>query len=77
MFSEFKSIANILVLDTLYKYLRSQNNKLFYLFNDQLDYILAYYFTKSETTKRNIDRFFINLLMKLITKKLLYRNRDK
>lgn len=73
--SEFS--ANTPVLDTQYKYLGSQNNNLFYLFNDQLNYALTYYFAESETTKSNVDKFLINSLMKPIIKKLLYYNADK
>ena len=73
--SEFS--AGTLVLDTRYKHPRSQNNNLFYLFNGQLDYALAYYFVDLEITKHNIDKFFTNPLIKPITKDLLYCNVDE
>ena len=75
-FSKSKFLIGIPVSDTQYKHFKSQNNNLFYLFNNQLDYVLAYYFAELETTKCNINRFLTNLLMKLITKKLLYCNAD-
>ena len=77
MFSKSEFLAGIPVLDTRYEHSGSQNNNPFYPFNGQLDYALAYYFADSETTKRNIDKFFTNLLMKPITKNLLYCNVDK
>ena len=60
-----------------YTYSGSQNINLFNSFNGQLDYALTYYFVDSETTKCNIDKFLINLLIKPITKNLLYYNADK
>ena len=76
-FSESEFPAGTPVSDTQYKHPKSQNNNLFYAFNDQLDYTLAYYFSESETTKRNVDKFLTNLLMKPITKKLSYCNADE
>lgn len=49
----------------------------FYLFNNQLDYILTYNFADSMTTKGNVDRFLSNLLIVLLNKKLSYQNADK
>ena len=76
-FNESKFPAGTPVSDTQYKHPGSQNNNPFYLFNDQLDYALAHYFAESETTKRNVDRFLTNPLMKPITKKLPYHNADE
>lgn len=45
----------ISVLDIRYGHLRNQNNNPLYLFNDQLNYVLTYYFAKSETIKCNIS----------------------
>ena len=56
-FNEQKFSTIILVSDIKYDYPESQNNNPFYLFNDQLDYALAYYFAEPETTKSNIDKF--------------------
>ena len=64
-------------MDTRYERLGSSNNNLFYPFNDQFDYILANYFGKLDTTKRNIDKFLYNPLMKPIVKKLSYWNTNK
>lgn len=41
------------VLEIKYHHLSSQNNNLFYLFNNQLDYTLINYIGKSETIKDN------------------------
>lgn len=67
-----KSISNM-----KYHHLRSQNNNLFYLFNDQLDYTLVYFFVDFETTKDNINGFLSNLLMAPFNEKLFYQNADK
>ena len=76
-FSKSEFLASTPVSDTRYKHPESQNNNPFYFFNYQLDYVLAHYFAESETTKRNVDRFLTNPLMKPITKKLSYCNVDK
>ncbi len=76
-FSESEFSIGTPVSDTRYVHPGSQNSNLFYPFNYQLDYILAHYFSESETTKHNVDKFLSNLLMKLITKKLLYCNIDE
>ena len=76
-FSESEFLAGTPVLDTKYKHPRSQNNNPFYSFNGQLDYALAYYFANLEITKRNVDKFLTNLLMKPITKNLSYCNADE
>ena len=77
MFSESKFPASTLISNIRYKQPRSQNNNSFYPFNGQLDYILVHYFAHSETTKLNVDEFFINLLMKPMTKDLPYCNADE
>lgn len=46
IFSEFEFPISISVLKTRYKHLRSQNNNMFYLFSNQLDYTLVYYFAE-------------------------------
>lgn len=55
----------------------SQNNNLFYLSNNQLDYTPANNFVESITTKGNINKFLSNPLIVSLTNKLLYRNTDK
>lgn len=77
IFSNSKFLASISVSDTKYKQPRFSNNNLFNFFNYQLDYTLAHYFAESETTKRNVDKFLINLLIKRIIKKLSYYNIDE
>ena len=71
-FPTSKPVSNI-----KYPHLGFQNNNLFHLFNDQLNYILATYFAESETTKGNVDRFVSNPLMAPLTMKLSYQNDDK
>ncbi len=72
-FSEQEFPASIPISNIKYHHLDSQNDNLFYPFNDQLDYALATYFIESETTKGNIDRFLSNLLMAPLS----YRHIDK
>lgn len=67
-----KSISNI-----KYFYPSSQNNNLFHLFNDQLDYILATYFAKSKTIKGNVNKFHSNRLIVPLIEKLFYGDIDK
>lgn len=76
-FRESKFLAGTSVLDTRFKHLKSQNNNPFDLFNNQDNYALAYYFTNSETIKRNVNKFFTNFLIKFITKNLLYHIANK
>lgn len=77
IFSKSEFQTSILVLNTRYIYLKSENNNLVDPFNDKLDYILAYWFAELETIKCNIDKFLTNLLVKPIIKMLLYCNIDK
>ena len=76
-FSEQEFPVGKPVLNIKYHHPDSQNNNLFYLFNDQLDYTLANYFAESEIIKSNIDRFLSNSLMFPFTEKLSYQNVDK
>lgn len=72
IFSKSQFSAGTLILNTRYKHPGNQNNNLFYPFNDQVNYALAHYFPDSKTTKQNVYKFFTNLLIKSITKNLLY-----
>lgn len=74
MFAKSEFSISISVLDTRYKYCRSQNTISFYSFDHGLDDVLANYFTELKTTKHNIDNFLFNLLIKLNIKTLLYCN---
>ena len=67
----------ILVSNIKYNHLglKYQNN--FYPFNNQLNYTLAHYFAKSETTKGNVNKFLSDPLMTLLIKKLSYKNFDE
>lgn len=65
------------VLDIKYYYSDSQNNNPHYLFNDQLDYVLANYFGESETKKSNINIFLSHSLIVLLLQKLSYQNAYK
>ena len=76
-FGEQEFPAGTLVSNIKYDHLGLQNDNLFYLFYNQLDYVLAHYFTESETTKGNVDKFLFNLLMVLLTGKLSYQNTNK
>ena len=73
-FSHQKFLAGKPISDIKYKYLRSQNNHTFYLFNNQLDYLQAQYFAKFEITKGNIGRFLFDLFIVLLIIKLFYQN---
>ena len=69
--------AGIPVSDVKYSHLRFKHQNSFYLFNDQFDYALSYYFAKLETTKGNVNNFLSDPLMTLLTKKLSYKNVNK
>lgn len=69
--------AGTSILAIRYNYTGSQNNNLFYLIDNQLDYVLAYYFAELKTMKRNLVMFFTNLLIKPIIKKISYCNTNK
>ena len=71
-FSEQEFLIGTLVSNIKYDHPRSQNDNLFYLFHNQLDYILAHFFAESETIKDNVDKFFSDLLMAPLTEKLCY-----
>lgn len=77
MFGETEFAAGTPISDIKYKYSKCQIKNLFYLFDNQLEYVLAHYFAKSENIKCNIDIFFYNLLIKPIIKNLSYYNADK
>ena len=55
-FPTCKPISNI-----IYNHLESEIDNLFYLFNNQLDYIQAHYFAKLEIMIGNIDKFLSDL----------------
>lgn len=76
-FSKSQFSAGTQILDTRYGYPKNWNNNLFFLFIDQLNYAWSYYFVELETIKSKIDKFFSNLFMKSITKKLIYFYIDK
>ena len=76
-FSEQELPTGTPVSNIKYDHLESKDNNLFYLFHNQLDYTLAYYFAKSENTKGNVNKFLSNQLMVPLTKKLSYQNTDK
>lgn len=59
IFIESKFPISITILNIRYKNSRCQKNNLFYIFIDQLDYALVHYFAESETTKCNINKFFL------------------
>lgn len=56
------------ISDIKYKYLGYQYDIIIYLFDNEVDYALIYYFVESKITKDNIDKFLSNPLMKSIMK---------
>lgn len=57
--NESKFLVGIPILDIRYEYFKSQNNNPFHLLHDQKNYILADCFIESETTKCNINKFYL------------------
>ena len=76
-FSEQKFPTGTPVSNIKFDYPGSQNDNLFYPFYNHLDYALAHYFAKSETTKGNTNKSLSNPLMTLLTEKPSYQNPDK
>ena len=76
-FSDQEFATNISVSNIKYNHSGFQNNNLFYLFHDQLDYGLAKYFAEFKTTTSNIKTFLSEPLMALLTEKLSYQNANK
>lgn len=76
-FTENEFCAGISISHIKYNYPSLKHQNSCYLFNNQLDYALGYYFTESKTIKDNINKFFSNLLMTSFTKKLSYKNADE
>ncbi len=76
-FNDQEFAAGTPVSNIKYNYPGFQNNNLFHLFHDQLDYGQAKYFAESETIKSNVDKFLSDPLMALLTEKLSYRNADE
>lgn len=76
-FNEQKFPAGKFVSDIKYYCPGFENNNSFYLFNDQLDYLLADYFAESKTLKGNINKFLFNLLITSLIKNLSYQNINK
>lgn len=77
IFIEIKFSTNTSILVVKYNYLGLKYKNSFYLFKNQLNYVLGYYFAKLETTKGNINIFLFNLFIALLTKKLFYKNANK
>lgn len=69
-FSSHKFLIKIKISDIKYRHLGSKHTSSFYLFNDQLNYTMAYYFARLETIKGNMNEFLTNLLMAFFTEKL-------
>lgn len=72
MFNKFKFLIDIFISDIRYKSFKSQNSNLFYLFNNQHNYILAHYFIYLKTIKHNNDKFITYLLIKPTIKYRLF-----
>lgn len=76
-FNSHEFSIGTLISDQRYNHLESKPKNTFHPFNNQLDYILAHYFAKLETTKSNINKFLTDPLIVSLTKKLSYKNADK
>ncbi len=76
-FSDQEFATGISISNLKYNHPEFQTNNPLYPFHDQLDYGLAKYFTESETTKSNVNKFLSEPLMALLTEKLSYWNVDK
>ena len=76
-FSDQEFAVETPVSHNKYNHSGFQNNNLFYLFHDQLNYGLAKYFAESETTKSNVNKFLSESLIALLTEKLSYQTADK
>ena len=68
---------SISISNKKYKHSGSKYKNSFYSFNDELDYGLAHYFAKLETTKGNMNKFLTDFLMTSLIKKLFYKYDDK
>ena len=75
--SSYKFSTGTPISDKEYKHPKFKHKNSFYPFNNQLDYSLAQYFAKLETTKNNINEILTDLLMAPLTKKLSYKNVNK
>lgn len=76
-FNSHKFPTDTPIFDKKYKHLKSKYKNSFYPFHNLLHYGLAFYFTKPETTKGNINSFLTDLLMAPPTKKLCYKNANE
>ena len=76
-FTRNKFPTDILVSDIKYNHPRLKHQNSFYIFKDQLDYVLAHYFAESKTTKSNVNKFLSDLLIITLIKKLSYKNVDE
>lgn len=76
-FNSHEFPAGTFISDKKYKHPESKHKNIFYPFNNQLDYALAHYFTKSKTTKGNVNKFLTNPLIAPLTKNLSYKNAIK
>lgn len=76
-FSKAEHQAGIPISDIKYRHSSYQDDNVFYPFDNEVDYALAHWFAISKTTKRNMDKFLTNSLMKFIIKQLSYRNINK
>ena len=71
-FSNQEFAAGTPVSNIQYNDLGFQNNNLFYLCHNQLDYGLVKYFVESKTTKNNVEMFLSKPLIAPLTEKLSY-----
>ena len=66
-FSDQEFAAGIFISNIKYNHPRFENDYIFYLFHDQLNYGLVKYFAESKTTKSNVDKFLSEPLMAPLT----------
>ncbi len=71
-FSDHEFAASTPISNIKYNHPVFQNNNLFDLFHDQLDYRLAKYFAKFEIPKNNVDKFLFEPLIASLIEKLSY-----
>lgn len=56
-FSIHKVLADVLISNNKYKYLKSKHKNSFYTLNNQIVYSLIDYFVESEITNGNVNKF--------------------
>lgn len=76
-FYKEKFFVSELVLNIKNYYPNFQNNDLFYLLNNVLDYTTTNYFARFKSIKIKINKYLSDLLIARLIKKLFYQNSNK